>query len=42
MVAGTHGYYAFLRGKQVPYLDPRVDQHTEWFPVTTPARGETL
>lgn len=34
--AGTHGYYAFLRGKRVTYFGCQGDQHTEWFPGAAP------
>jgi len=42
MKAGTHGYYAFLRGKRVTYIGRQGDQHTEWFPGAAPAQSETL
>ena len=37
MAAGVQGYFAFLRGKRVTYWGRGGDQHTEWFPGTSPS-----
>jgi uncharacterized protein YbcV (DUF1398 family) len=39
MAAGVQGYIAFLRGKRVTYWGRGGDQHTEWFPGTTPSHS---
>lgn len=36
MAAGVQGYFAFLRGQRVTYWGRSGDQHTEWFPGTSP------
>ncbi len=36
MAAGVQGYFAFLRGRRVTYFGRQGDQHTEWFPGTSP------
>ncbi|MEJ1972142.1 MAG: hypothetical protein WDM96_06630 [Lacunisphaera sp.] len=36
VLAGVHGYTAFLRGKRVIYSGRQGDQHTEWFPGANP------
>ena len=37
MAAGVQGYFAFLRGRRVTYWGRGGDQHTEWFPGTSPS-----
>lgn len=39
MAAGVQGYFAFLRGQRVTYWARGGDQHTEWFPGTSPSEG---
>lgn len=36
MQAGVQGYIAFLRGQRVTYWGRDGEQHTEWFPGTSP------
>lgn len=37
MEAGVQGYIAFLRGQRVTYWGRGGDQHTEWFPGSSPS-----